>query len=233
MEQDNAAILTITDFDHWWKEQIHPKVRTKVRKAEKNGVVVKHAQFDTPFISGMAKIFNETPVRQGKPFRHYGKDFETIKQEFSRYLYRENLLGAYYDNELIGFMFLAITTKYAIITQIISKMEHRDKAPTNALIAKAVKICAEQGIPQLIYGQYVYGKRGSETLTDFKRHNGFQKIDMPRYYVPFTLKGKMVLRLKLHHGLIELLPQRIIAYLFDLRKRFYLSKYRTALLSRK
>ena len=40
-------------------------------------------------VGGMTAIFNETPVRQGKKFWHYGKDFETVKHQFSRYILRE------------------------------------------------------------------------------------------------------------------------------------------------
>ena len=39
----------------------------------------------------MTAIFNEAAIRQGRPFWHYGKDFETVKRQFSRYLAREHM----------------------------------------------------------------------------------------------------------------------------------------------
>ena len=72
-------------------------------------------------------------------------------------------------------------------------MKHRDKAPTNALIAKAVEVCAEKGISYLTYGKYHYGKKDAKSLSDFKMRHGFDKIDIPRYYVPLTLKAKFAL----------------------------------------
>ena len=99
--------------------------------------------FDDRLVDGMTSIFNETPIRQGRHFLHYGKDFETVKRQFSRYLFREEIFGAYLGEELVGFVMLADAGKYAFLGQIISKIAHRDLAPTNALLAKAVERCAE------------------------------------------------------------------------------------------
>jgi hypothetical protein len=105
---------------------------------------------------------------------------------------------------------------------------HQDKAPTNALIAQAVQSCAERGISYLWYANMSYGKKQADGLADFKRHNGFQKIEVPRYYVPLTLAGKLALRLNLHHGLPELLPEPIAAAFRKIRKQWYGNKVATA-----
>jgi len=224
MEWDNVAAIPIKSFDFWWEKQINSKTRNMVRKARKAGVTVTPAHFDDTFIQGMTDIFNETPIRQGKPFWHYGKDFDTVKREFSRYLYREDLIGAYYNDELIGFIFLGYGTKYALTNQIISKIEHRNKAPINALIAKAVELCATKNVPYLVYTRYNSTQKGIDSLDDFKRHNGFQKIEIPRYYVPLTIKGKMALKFRLHHGLRGAIPERVRLHLRGLRRRFYKTK---------
>jgi hypothetical protein len=219
MEKESIAALSINSFDYWWKNQINPKTRNMVRKAERSGVVVKQVDFDQEFISGMKDIFNETPIRQNKPFWHYGKDFETIKREFSRYLFREDLFGAYYNGELIGFIFLAYAGKYALLGQIISKIGHREKAPNNALIAKAVEVCSNKKIPYLVYALWITGSWG-----DFKRHNGFEQFDLPRYYVPLTMKGEIILNLRLHHGIIGIIPEQLKYQLINFRKKWYLIK---------
>ena len=146
----------------------------------------------------MVNVFNESPIRQGRTFWHYGKDYETIKREFSRYLFREEILGAFYEDELIGFIFLAYAEKYVYLGQIISKIKHRDKYTNNALISKAVEIAAMKNIPFLHYGPWPRG--GFEEL---KRRNGFQKIDVPSYYVPLTLKGVLALKLNFIVALLE------------------------------
>lgn len=216
MEWDSVAALSISSFDHWWKNQINAKTRNVARKAGKKGVEIKKVPFDDKFVKGIAGIFNETPVRQGKPFWHYGKDFDTIKREFSRFIFREDMIGAYYKDELIGFIMLAYAGKYAITGQILSKIEHRDKSPTNALLAKAVEICADKRIPYLVYAKWETG-----TLGDFKRHNGFKKIGLPRYYVPLKIKGKIALKIGLHHGFIGVIPAKLKKRLIYLRKKLY------------
>jgi hypothetical protein len=223
MELDSIAALPIKSYTYWWEKQIDRKARNKVRKALKSGVVVKPASFDDAFVKGMTSIFNETPIRQGRRYLHYGKNFDTVKREFSRFLFREELLGAYLGDELVGFIMIVDAGRYASLGQIISKIAYRDLAPTNALLAKAVERCAEKGFPYLVYAYWL-----DDTLGDFKRSNGFQKFDFPRYYVPLTPRGKLALRLGLHRGWKEAVPKRLRKPLKRLRRHWYELRWRPA-----
>jgi len=218
-ETESWAVLPVSSFDHWWKNQIKSEARNRARQAGKRGVVMKRPDFDDAFVEGMVDIFNETPVRQGKPFWHYGKDFETVKNQFSRYLFRESLIGAYYEDKLIGFIMLGNAGKFAVTGQIISKIKHRDKCPNNALIAEAIRVCEEKGIPYLCYTYW-----DERSLGGFKKKNGFERFDVPRYYVPLTVKGKVALSLNLHRGFKGMLPERLKNRLKDLRNRYYNKK---------
>jgi hypothetical protein len=213
MEWESLAALEIKSFDYWWNKQVKGTTRNMIRKSEKAGVQVRECSYDDEFVRGMTEIFNETPVRQGRQFWHYGKDFETIKRQFSRYLFREDLIGAYCDNELAGFVMLANAGNYGVLGQFISKIRLRDKAINNALIAHTVKICAERKLPYLVYGYWA-----ATSLADFKRYSGFEERKIPRYFVPLTQKGKLALKLGLHHGLKTALPSQIKVPLKRLRK---------------
>src|SRR5437899_1904641 len=101
MEPDSIAALPIKSYSFWWDKQIDGAARNKVRKAQKKGVVVRLTSFDDELVRGITAIFNETPIRQGRSFLHYGKYFETIKRQFSRFLFREEILCAYFGVELI------------------------------------------------------------------------------------------------------------------------------------
>jgi len=216
MELDSIAALPIKSYSFWWDKQIDCKTRNMVRKSRKRGVTVRMANFDDNLVRGMTSIFNETPIRQGRRFFHYGKDFETVKRQFSRFLFREEIFGAYLGEELIGFIMLANAGKYALLGQIISKIAYRDRAPTNALLAKAVEHCAEKGSPYLVYAYWL-----DDSLGDFKQSNGFQKFDLPRYFVPLTSKGKLALKLGVHRGWKEAVPKRLRKPLKKLKGRWY------------
>lgn len=216
MKLDAIAALPIKSYSYWFEKQISSASRNKVRKAIKKGIVVKQVGFDEEFVRGMTSIFNETPMRQGRRFLHYGKDFATIKQQFSRYLFREEIFGAYVGEELVGFIMLADTGKYVYLGQILSKVSYRSFAPNNALLAKAVERCAEKQSPYLVYASWL-----NDGLGEFKRSNGFQKFDLPRYFVPLTRQGRLVLRLGLHRGVKEIIPQRIVDVLKSVRKGWY------------
>jgi hypothetical protein len=220
MEWESIAVLPVTTYENWWKTQINNKTRNLVVKAQKKGVVVRIAAFDDAFVEGMTAIFNETPIRQERPFLHYGKSVATVRREFSRYLFREDLLGAYLGDELIGFVMLAAAGPFMTMTQIISMVRHRDKSPNNALIAKAVEQCAERRVPALVYALWPRGP-----LREFKRHNGFKPVRLPRFYVPLTAKGRIALTLRLHRSPVEYLPEPTIEVLRHLRSKFYAYRY--------
>src|SRR5262249_61645658 len=130
--------------------------------------------------------------------------------------------GAYVNDELIGLIQLIYMGEVAAILELLTKSSHYDKRPANALIAKAVELCAADGLSYLTYGKYTYGNKGTDNpLTEFKRRNGFEEFRIPRYYVPLTSTGRLVLACRLHRGALGILPQTAIASLLNLRGKWY------------
>lgn len=216
---ESLAVLPVSTYEHWWTKQQTRSSRNKVRKSQKAGVELREATFDDEFVRGMVEIFNETPVRQGRQFWHYGKDFATVQREFSTYLFREYLIGAYLGKELIGFVMLADAGRFGILGQFISKLQHRDKATNNALIAKTVEVCAQRGLSHLLYTDW-----RDTSLVDFKKGCGFEEMKLPRYFVPLTFAGRVALTLGLERfrgGLKEGLPASIRKPLMMARKRWH------------
>ena len=212
LEWEDIAVLMIESYDSWWKNQIKPRVRNLIRKSEKEGLVVREARYDDDFVRGMTAIFNETSVRQGRRFWHYGKNFSTVKAQFSRFLFREHLIGAYFQDEMIGFMMLGDAGRYGLTGQVLSSVRHRDKAPNNALIAKAVEVCAARGLGALIYLFW-----SDDSLAEFKRRCGFERVRVPRYYVPLTATGALAIGCGAHRGWKAMLPKPITSALKRLR----------------
>jgi len=227
LQMDSFALLPVSGYEYWWKKQLNDKTRNMVRKAQKSGVEVRVVDFTDDFVRGIVEIYNESPIIQGKPNRFYGKDFETIKQSLLSFFERSDFFGAYHQNELIGFAKLVHGKQVSSLLHILSKMVHRDKAPTNALIAKAVEICAQKKIPYLHYG--VWSRRG---LGDFKKHHGFLQFDIPRYFVPLTLKGRLMLKLNLHRKLSDFVPSDLLDRIVLLRNRWNAFRYRRQFLGR-
>jgi hypothetical protein len=220
IEWDNAAVVPITTYGDWLKNRVEYDVRKALKKATKLGVTVRSARFDDNFVRGIVSIYNDSPVRQGKAFWHYQKDFETVKHENSTYLERSEFIGAYYQDELIGFIKMVYVDRIAATLQVISKPSHYDKKSTNALLAKAIEICEQKGMTHLVYGNYVYTD-ASSSLTEFKRRSGFEKVLFPRYLVPLTFKGKVAMKLGLHRGIKGLIPENLLRVLLKARAKFY------------
>lgn len=226
MHWDNLAVLPISTFDHWWNKQLRSVPRNRARQAAKKGVVIREASFDEAFVKGIWDIYNECPVRQGIPFAHYGKDIETVRRISETFPDRSIFIGAYLNDQLIGFIKLVFNSRrtQACMMHIVSMMNHRDKAPTNALIAQAVRSCADRGIRYLVYQSYSYGKKDEDSLTRFKETNGFQRVNLPRYYVPLTGLGRLALVLGLHRRFIDRFPKPVVTKVRELRTAWYSRK---------
>lgn len=230
MEWDNLAVLPISTYDRWWNGTLGFKARNKAKQAEKKGVAVREVSFNEDFARGIWEIYNETPVRQGRRFPHCGKSVEEVRRMSMTFLDSSIFIGAYLGTELIGFIKLTLDDNHsqAGIMHIVSMIRHRDKAPTNALIAQAVKSCADRGISYLVYSHFAYGKKERSSLSDFKERNGFVRVNLPRYYVPMTAVGWAALRLGLHHRVIDRLPGSLLATARDIRYSWYKWRFSAA-----
>jgi hypothetical protein len=230
MEMDNFAALPISTFDHWWTKQIGFKARNKAKQAEKKGVVIRETPLDDRLARGIWEIYNECPIRQGRRFPHYGKNLDTVRREAGTYLNTSQFIGAFHEEKLIGFIKVVWdeSKSQAGLMNIVSLIQHRDKAPTNALVAAAVRLCASHRIPYLTYSNFAYGKKRSDSLSDFKERNAFARVDVPRYYVPLTSLGSIVFRLGLHHRMADYFPEPLSAKLREIRNAWYDRKFQTA-----
>ena len=176
--EDNIGLLNVPSYDEWLK-LIGKKTRNMVRKAEKSGVKTEVVEPNEKLAEGIWKIYNETPIRQERAFPHYGVSLQTVTRDV---LSARNctFVGAFFQDELAGFIQLVYGDKIAIISQILSLQRHSDKAVNNALVAKAVEVC---GAKQA--GWIMYGRMGNHpSLDNFKQSNsfkcGFQKQKMFR-----------------------------------------------------
>jgi hypothetical protein len=198
--EDNIALLAITSHNDWLKI-IGKKTRNMIRKAEKSGTTTRIAEPNEKLAEGIWKIYNETPIRQERGFPHYGVSLKAVT---------DNVLstcdcvyiGAYLQDELVGFIQLVQGDDIAIMSQILSMQKHWDKALNNALVAKAVEVCATRKIRWLMYGRM----GNHPTLDDFKQNNGCVRFLLTRYFIVLTGKGRLAARLGLHREMKDALP---------------------------
>ena len=79
-EWDDFAVVRITSYEDWLKNRIKRDAKENLRRAKREGVVVRTSLYDDEFVRGIKELYDETPIRQGKPFWHYGKSFEALKE---------------------------------------------------------------------------------------------------------------------------------------------------------
>jgi hypothetical protein len=220
LEWDSLAVARTTNFKEWWEKRPQ-ETRKNVRRSQKRGVVVTVKEFDDDLIKEIVGLNNDSPVRQGIRNAQYGKSFDQVKKDHSSFLDRSDFICAYFGSELIGFLKLVYRGEVASILNFLPKASHQDKRPANALIAKAVELCEAKGVSYLTYGMFNYGNKHDSPLREFKIRNGFQEVLTPRFYVPLTRWGKLCLKLKLHLGLLGILPHWVTAIGVDTRANWY------------
>jgi hypothetical protein len=204
-ETEVIGLLRITSFDNWWRFQIGKKVRERIRGADKKGVKVKLVEPDEDFFRGALDIYNETPIRQGLRYSGYGLSLGSVRDKFKG-LERSDILGAYFEGKLIGFVWIVYGDKVASIESYVSLIEYRNKAPNNILMAETVRRCSEKGFTFLWYARMGY----LQGLDSFRKHNGFIASPNPRYFVPLSAKGVLAVKLRLHKGLEYALPAKMV-----------------------
>jgi hypothetical protein len=214
--EDNIALLKITPYSEWLNA-VGKKTRNMIRKAEKSKVRTEIVKPSENLAEGIWKIYNESPIRQGRAFSHYGDSLENVR----RLVFlssNSTFIGAFLEEELVGFIQLVRGDNIAVMSQILSLQKLWDKALNNALVAKAVEICATNNIPWLMYGRI--GNHPS--LDSFKENNGFSKYNLTRYYVPLTQRGRIATKLRLHSEVKDALPQsfkRLLIPIFNWESR--------------
>jgi hypothetical protein len=219
-EWDNWAAIPTACFKQWW-ENLPQVSRKNVRRSARRGVVVKVIPFDENLVKGVHRIYNSIQVRDGRLFWHYGQKVDRVRQDLATYLDRSDFIGAYLGEELIGFLKMVYVDDTATIFHIISMDEHYDKRPQNALIAQAAEVCEQKGISHLIYGKFIYGNKRRSSLVEFKRRNGFQQVNFPRYYISMTPLGTLFVRLRLYRGFSGLIPEPILHIILSCRAWYY------------
>jgi hypothetical protein len=219
-ELDNYAVLPLSTYDHWFQQQVPSATRRNIRASEKRGVTVRVCRYDDDYVAGISSIYNETPVRAGRRFWHFGKDLDRVRAENGTYAARSTFLAAYLRDEMVGYLKVVWDERTAAIMQILSKSAFLDARPNNALLAEAVRQSCARGVGHLIYETFQYGNKAGDSLARFKENNGFVRMDIPRYYVPLTAKGSLALQLGLHRDPKERVPEWIASPLRDLRRKW-------------
>jgi hypothetical protein len=228
-EWDDFAVVPVTTYEDWFRNRIKKDARQNLQRAKRDGVEVRTSTYNDAFVEGIKKLYDETPIRQGKRFWHYGKSFDALKELHGTYCERAEYLGAYLHDELIGFIKMVYVDNFAKTMHVLGSNKHRNKRPTNALIAEAVEICAEKKLSFLIYGEYNFPGKKETSLTEFKSRNGFEEMKYPRYFIPLTAKGSLALRLKLHRGLHRHIPVQMTNTLLKVRSAYFRRKFASQL----
>jgi hypothetical protein len=88
-----------------------------------------------------------------------------------------------------------------------------------------VQLTERLGLQHLVYFYW-----SDDSLGEFKRRCGFERVSVPRYFIPITRKGRIAVAAGLHRGWRGVLPIGVKTRLKQLRTGWYewQSRRRTA-----
>lgn len=213
------AVLDLTSFEEWHAKRINKSMRRAIRKAEASGIEVRPTPFDDAFVAGVCDLYNETPMRQGRRFPHYGDSLEKVRRELGTFAQRSVFLGAYQGGQLVGSTKIVFLERVADVLQFLSRVSHQDRGVSAAMLACTVRISLSRASRYLVYGELHHGGLG-----EFKRQAGFVRMDLPRYFVPLSPLGACAIALRLHRRPSSFLPPAASAALKSLRRRWFASR---------
>src|SRR5258708_8933639 len=160
MEWENLAVLPVSTFEEWWDKQIGFKARNKAKQAEKKGVVLREVPFGEDLVRGIWEIYNETPVRQRRPYPHFGTRMEAVYRESATYLQYSTFIGAYAGEELIGFIRIVADEAggQAGVVDILLKICPRHEAPPHAPAGPLAPAAPHRSLSHPVYSHLSYAE---------------------------------------------------------------------------
>ena len=146
-----------------WKN-IHTKNRNMIRKAEKNGIVIKHGQ-GLELFDEFVRIYNATMDKD------HAEDYYYFKPEFYRSIHEDlkdnyEMFWAEYEGKIIAMSIMIFANGRLNYHLSGSDIEYRNLAPSNLLLYKAALWGSEKGMKTFHLGGGVGS--GEDNLYKFK-----------------------------------------------------------------
>lgn len=145
-------------------ENIIPKNRNMIRKAEKNGIEIHHAH-DMSLFADFIRIYNATMDKDNaEEYYYFGEEFyKSIHEDLDG---NYEMFYATLDGQIIAMSIMLFANKQMHYHLSGSMMEYRNLAPSNLLLYKAAVWGCEQGYKTFHLGGGVGS--GEDNLYKFK-----------------------------------------------------------------
>lgn len=155
--------MDLTSEDVIWKN-IHSKNRNMIRKAEKNGIVIKHGQ-GLGLFDDFIKIYNATMDKDNaEPYYYFKPEFyKSIHEDL---IDNYEMFWAEYDGKIIAMSIMIFANGRLNYHLSGSDLQYRNLAPSNLLLYKAAMWGMEKGMKTFHLGGGVGS--GEDNLYKFK-----------------------------------------------------------------
>lgn len=158
-----TVAMDLTSEEVIWKN-IHSKNRNMIRKAEKNGIVIKHGQ-GLELFNDFIKIYNATMDKDNAEAYYY------FKPEFYKSIHEDlkdnyEMFWAEYEGKIIAMSIMIFANGRLNYHLSGSDLQYRNLAPSNLLLYKAAIWGMEKGMKTFHLGGGVGS--GEDNLYKFK-----------------------------------------------------------------
>lgn len=163
IDLSKTVALDLTSEDVIWTN-IHPKNRNMIRKAEKNGIIIKHGQ-DIRLFDEFIKIYNLTMDKdQADKYYYFKSDFYESIHKYLKNNYE--MFWAEYEGKIIAMSIMIFANGRLNYHLSGSCVEYRNLAPSNLLLYEAAIWGCRKGMKTFHLGGGVGS--GEDSLYKFK-----------------------------------------------------------------
>ncbi len=164
------ALLKMPPSYQEYLAKVGHHTRNAIRKAERLGYEFKEFAWND-HLDAIHKINTSKDVRQSMPMRGWYRERVQPRYHSMEELQYLKYYGAFKGADLYAYLHLWICGDFGITKHIIGHAEYLTHGIMNGLISHVVRECvANTQVRWLEYGAYEKG-----SLTEFKKHAGFQK----------------------------------------------------------
>lgn len=153
---------------------IGPKSRNMLKKADKNGIVVKPFVYNHR-LDDIYVINTSLPMRQGQRMTSaYRLPPKASTSYIQCALHRYDWIGAFHEDLLVAYCNLVVVNELGVINRLLGHGEFLKMGVMNALVAGVTEIYLKSPVKYINY-RTIEG--GSSGLQHFKRSVGFRSQD--------------------------------------------------------
>ncbi len=170
-----AAIIRVPSNYEQYLDDVGPKTRNMIRKAERSGVVFREFDWNER-LDDIYEINRSSETRQGHRMTAGYRNYPERVDPAERSTYGILHIGGFVGHKLVAYVEMYVCGNFAFVNRILGHKEYLNTGVMNGLVAASVRHGMKNGIDYINY--LMMEDREHDTLSGFKYRVGFRPFSV-------------------------------------------------------